>query len=246
MSPMRTASLRLSLTAALVCAAGVAAFEAPAVRAETVAEKPRLTVSLAGSPEFTAALKTSLAATKRFVIVDKPSLKNTLSAASISLSPAITVQQSRRARALAGTDLVLEGTLKSGPSVQVTTRLFDLRNGEFSRDLSLFGEAGSTKALAGQLATYVRRSVPLRCLIRTMAEDVAILDLGEADGVTVGSFFKVYRHPANTQPVEIGLLRVTQLEAFGARAEVEETKAGQTVGMGDTLVEQTSELNLPE
>lgn len=212
--------------------------------ADTVDDRPRLAIALtgttAGSP-FGKALTEQLNKSRRFELVDRPKLKSDLSKRKITLSDAITVAQSRSALSLVSTDLVLDANYQAkGGNVKVTTRLYDLRNGEFSRDLALLGSPGEVSGLATALADFVRQSVPIRCLVKAVNEDQIILDLGETDGVKPGSFFKAYRYPSNMRPVEVGLLRVTAVKPFGAVAEVEESVKGYTVQRGDMVMEQTA------
>jgi hypothetical protein len=75
--------------------------------------------------------------------------------------------------------LLLDGkAATAGSSLRVTTRLYDFRTAEFTRDLSLIGDASTLDALAGQLAAYVRAFAPLKCLVRDMNDDQLVLDLG--------------------------------------------------------------------
>lgn len=215
------------------------------VWADTVTEKPRLAIALAGANDFAKALKTQLEATHRFVIVDKPSLKAQLAKAKIVLDGELSVRDSLRARALTGADIVVDGALKrTNGEMQITTRLYDFRTGEFSRDLSLIGATGDTATLAGQLAGFVRHSAPIRCRIKDVNDDQIELDLGEMDGVKVNTVYRVYRHPLNVKPLEIGLVRVKSVQPFAALAEVEEVPKGITLQRGDALEEQTADLLL--
>lgn len=233
---------RAFLLAALVTA--TAALTPGPAAADTVEARPRLAVSLTGtsaSSPFGKALTEQLTKSRRFELVERPTLKRQLQNRKITLSEAITVAQSRQAQSLAAADLVLDAAYQAkGGTVKVTTRLYDLRNGEFSRDLALLGNPGEVAGLAVALADFVRQSVPIRCLVKDVNEDQIILDLGETDGVKPGSFFRAYRHPRNMRPIEVGLLRVTAVKPFGAVAEVEESVKGYTVQRGDMVLEQTA------
>ena len=228
---------------AFALAFAAATLAGPAL-ADTVAEKPRLTVLVDGAnPNFLRTLTNKLVETRRFNMVDRPNLRSRLRGEQIELGAGITVQQSRRALAVGEADMVLEAEVKQNSgSLRIQTRLYDFRSGEFSRDLSLLGSSSDAETLADQLARFVRSSVPIRCLVKDMAEDQVILDLGAMDGVQVGSFYRVFRHPQNMKPVEIGLIRVSAVEPFAAVAEVEETAKGFTLQPGDMLRERTSGL----
>jgi hypothetical protein len=232
--PFRSFLPRLALAAAMLVpfAGGVA-------HAETVTDKPRLVVLLPPNA-FTTKLKNELVATRRFDLVEKSNLKGLLQQKRISLSAKLSVEQSRQALAIAGADMVLDGSVQSGSGLRVTGRLFDLRNGEITRDLSLLGEANDTEVLAKQLAAFVRHSAPIRCLVKDMNEDTVVLDLGAMDGVVPGSKYKVFRYPQNLKPREIGAVRVTKVDPFASSGEVESTASGITLESGDVLVEQTS------
>ena len=214
------------------------------VRAETVADKPRLAVVLEGSaPGFAGQLQSRLQAMRRFMVVDKSAFRARFGAAGIAAGGHPTVAQSRSMRGASGADIVLAGSIKQdGRSIRVVCRLFDLRTGEFSRDLTLFGESSATAGLVTQLAGFVRQSAPLQCLVRDMSEDQVIIGLGETDGVTVGSTFQVLRHPANIAPFKVGVLKVVAVQPFAARAEMEETVKGMSVAAGDMLVERTADM----
>jgi hypothetical protein len=212
--------------------------------ADTVDARPRLAVSLAGTSAtspFGKALQEQLTKSRRFELVDRPKLKDKLATRRIKLTDMITVAESRSARTMADTDLILDAVYQAkGGNVKVTTRLFDLRTGEYSRDLALLGSPGEVSGLAVALADFVRQSVPIRCLVKDVNEDAVILDLGETDGIKPGSTFKAYRYPQNMRPVEVATLRITAVKPFGAIAEVEESIKGFTVQRGDMVLEQTA------
>ncbi|MEB3330506.1 MAG: hypothetical protein VKQ33_14870 [Candidatus Sericytochromatia bacterium] len=210
--------------------------------ADTVADKPRLGVAIANAPApFVTSLGTKLNATRRFDVVDGVAARAKLKA--IPLNGALTLENARKARAAANLELLVDGRYEAvGGQVKVTVRLFDFRTGEFSRDLGLLGEAASVEALADQLVGFVRHADPLRCLVKDVDEDQIILDLGAADGVTPGSLFRVFRHPLNLKPRELGTVRVTAVQPFAARAEAEVVPPGTVFERGDVLVEQTAEL----
>lgn len=232
---IRSGTLASTLAATLLL--GVA----PVV-ADTVDDKPRLAVAITGAPaDFTRNLGAKLAATKRFQVVDGAAARRSLGG--LTLNAAFTPADAARARKAANVELLLDGRWAGGgaANVRVAVRLFDFRTGEFSRDLSLLGDAKSTDALAGQLAGFIRHAAPLRCLVKDLEEDQLIVDLGEADGVTVGTLFRAYRHPANMKPRELGLVRITDVTPFASRAEVEEAPKGTTFERGDVLVEKTAD-----
>ena len=229
------------IRSALALAFAFAAGAAPAV-ADTVEDKPRLAVAINGAPAtFTRALGAKLAATKRFQVVDGAIARGRLGG--VPLTAAFTPADAAKARRAANVELLLDGRWQGsgGQNVRIAVRLFDFRTGEFSRDLSLLGEAGAADALATQLTGFVRHAAPLRCLVKDLEEDQLIVDLGEADGITVGTLFRAYRHPANMRPRELGLVRVTEVTPFASRAEVEEAPKGTTFERGDVLVEKTAD-----
>lgn len=234
----------LRLLLASVAAISTLTMVVPAA-ADTVDEKPRLAIVISGAPAaFTRALGAKLAATKRFMIVEgnaAQAARNSLRG--IQLSAAFTPADAAKARAQAKVELLLDGRWQSagGTNGRVTTRLFDFRTGEFSRDLSLIGDTTGADVLAGQLASFVRHAAPLRCLVKDLEEDQLILDLGTADGVVEGTLFRVYRHPMNMKPRELGVVRITAVQPFAARAEVEEAPKGTTFERGDVLVEKTAD-----
>lgn len=234
---MRT--LRSALAALFLMGAALPA------AADTVEDKPRLAVTISGAPQtFVRALATRLAAQKRFVIVEGAAAQAARGRLNgIQLNGGFTPSDAAKARRAANVELLLDGRWQSagGGQGRLVTRLFDFRTGEFSRDLSLIGDQNGADALAGQLAGYVRHAAPLRCLVKDLEEDQLILDLGEADGVQVGTMFRVYRHPSNMKPRELGLVRVTAVQPFASRAEVEEAPKGTTFERGDTLVEKTAD-----
>jgi hypothetical protein len=211
--------------------------------AETPEERPRLAVLLKGTPaEFGKQLLKALELTRRFEMVDAPAdLVNARSA----LQPGITVAQCRALRQKTKVDRVLICDLREATGdVRVNTRMIWLDNGEVSREMAMFGKSTAAKTLALQLATFVRRETPLRCLVRALAEDHVVLDLGETSGMIKGTTFQVIRYATNLKPLTIGTVRVTALEPFAARAEVEDAAKDQAVAPGDVAIEQTSEMGL--
>lgn len=219
---------------------------APAAWADTVADKPRLAVLVDGSAAFSKQLDSKLEEMRRFDLpAPAASLKGQLAAAKITLAGEPTVEQCLKAHDRTQMDMALVGSYSKGAGgPRILARLYDLRTGEFSRELSLVGDGPDTNALANQLAIFVRQSAPLRCGIKDMQDDVVVIDLGSMDGVTQGATFKVYRYPLNLAPVEIGTVRVTDVQPFAARGEVEDTAKGMSPQAGDVLVEQTSGLLL--
>lgn len=211
---------------------------------ETVDEKPRLAILLKGTPrEFGNQLTRALAGTRRFDVMDKA--PQAIANAWPKLVPGIPMAQCRTLRNATHVDRVLLCDLhESGGELRVGTRLVWLDNGEVTRELALFGRSTAAKTLALQLATYVRRAMPLRCQVRSLADDHVVLDLGESSGMQKGSTFHVLRYTTNVTPVEIGTVRVTTLEPFSAKAEVEDAGKGLTVAPGDVAVEESSELAL--
>jgi hypothetical protein len=226
----------------VVLAALLLALPAVPAAADTVTDKPRLGVAISNAPApFLTSVGTKLNATRRFDVVDGAAARSKLKA--IPLNGALTLENARKARAAANVELLVDGKYETvGGQVKVTVRLFDFRTGEFSRDLGLLGDAASAEALADQLVGFVRHSDPLRCLVKDIDEDQVILDLGAADGVTPGSLFRVFRHPLNMKPRELGTVRVTTVQPFAARAEAEVVPPGTVFERGDVLVEQTSGL----
>lgn len=229
--------MKRSFFSLVLVAAAMLAPVGPAI-ADTVDEKPRLGIAIAGAPDaFSRAVATRLAATRRFnVVADGPGVRRRIT---VPLNGSLSLTSARKARTESGLELLVEGRWSRNAA---NVRLYDFRNGEFSRDLSLIGEANGADALANQLVAFVRHSLPLRCHLKDMADDQLILDLGAADGVTVGSLYRVYRHPANLAPVEIGLVKVASVKAFASYAEAEETAKGFSFAPGDVLVEQTADL----
>jgi hypothetical protein len=210
--------------------------------ADTVADKPRLAVAIANAPApFLTSVGTKLNGTRRFDVVDGAAARAKLKA--IPLNGGFTLENARKARAAANVELLVDGKYETvGGQVKVTVKLFDFRTGEFSRDLGLLGDAASAESLADQLVGFVRHADPLRCLVKDIDEDQIILDLGAADGITSGSLFRVFRHPLNMKPRELGTVRVTSVQPFASRAEAEVVPAGTVFERGDVLVEQTSGL----
>lgn len=235
-------TLRPTLFGLALAAVSLLPLAAPPASAETVTDKPRLVVALSGGqPAFLDALKTKLEGTRRFDVISRPNVKAALQQKQIVLDGKLSVQKSQQALAVVGTDLVLDGKVEAaGGGLKVTSRLYDFRTGEITRDLSLMGDSGDADVLAAQLAAFVRHSMPIKCLIKAVNDDQIVLDLGAMDGVVQGSTFKVYRHPLNLKPREIGLIRVTKADPFASSAEVESTVQGITLEQGDTLVEQTA------
>lgn len=230
---------RLLLSLLLVATA------ASAGRAATVAAKPRIAISLAGGGAFARALKKRLEDTHRFDVVTQGDIGELLAERHIKLDASISVQDSLRARAVTNVDMVLDGRAQDfGGNLRVTTRLFDLRTGEYSRDLALMGDDKDLATLAGQLANFVRQSVPLRCLVRAVNDDQIVMDLGAMDGVTAGSVFRILRDAQDVRPVYIGTLQVTSVQPFAAVGEQDDVVKGFTPQPGDTLVEETSGLLL--
>lgn len=213
------------------------------VSADTVDEKPRLAIAISGAPPaFLRALGAKLAATRRFQVVEGQAAQTARGRlGGIPLNATFTPADAAKARRAASVELLLDGRYQApAGQLRVTARLFDFRTGEFSRDLAMLGDASGADALAGQLAGFVRHAAPLRCRVKDLEEDQLIVDLGAADGVTEGTLFRVYRHPANMQPRELGLVRVTAVQPFASRAEVEEAPKGTTFERGDVLVEKTA------
>ncbi|MEB3197300.1 MAG: hypothetical protein VKP62_08860 [Candidatus Sericytochromatia bacterium] len=216
-----------------------------AALADTVADKPRLAVAIAGAPApFLTSLGTKLTATRRFVVVDGPAAKAKLKG--VPLNADLTLENARKARTAANIELLVDGKYENaGNQLRVTVRLFDFRTGEFSRDLGLLGEGSAAETLADQLVSFIRHADPLRCRVKDIDEDQIILDLGEVDGVRPGSLWRVFRFPGNVKPKELGTLRVTTVQPFAARAEAEQVAPGTVFERGDVLVEQTSGLLFP-
>lgn len=227
----------LSILAALV----LVSVPGPAA-AETVDEKPRIAVAIANAPQpFLRALSIKLGATRRFQVIENGTTVR--SKLGVLLSPALTLQNAMKARRAGGVELLLDGKAAgTNGQLRVTTRLYDFRTAEFSRDLSLIGDTTTVDALAGQLAAYVRAFAPLKCLVRDMNEDQLVLDLGDADGVTVGTTFRAYRHNLNMKPLELGSVKVVAVTPFAATAEVEDAPKGTTFQRGDMLMEKTADL----
>jgi hypothetical protein len=213
--------------------------------AETVTEKPRLAVAIENAPApLATALGTKLTATRRFRVVDGPAARAKLKG--VPLNAEMTLENARKARTAANVDMLVEGKYETtGNQVRLTVRVFDFRTGDFSRDLGLLGESNAAEALADQLVGFVRHVDPLRCRVKDIDEDQIVLDLGEADGVRPGSVFRVFRHPSNVAPKELGTVRVTTVQPFASRAEVEQAPPGTTFRRGDVLLEQTYELLFP-
>jgi hypothetical protein len=233
---LRPFLFRLALAAACFSplAGGVA-------QADTVVDKPRLVIAMSGQPAFVDALKTRLEGMRRFELINRPNAKSALQQKKIALDGKLSVEKSKQALAIAGTDLMLDGKVEDAAGgLRITSRLYDFRTGEITRDLSLIGDAGDVETLAGQLASFVRHNMPLRCEIKAINEDQIVLDLGSMDGIVQDSLFKVFRHRHNLKPREIGLIRVVKADPFAAAAEAESTAQGVVLEPGDILVEQTS------
>lgn len=233
---------KMSLKRVLTTMFTLAALHAGLASADTVAEKPRLAVAIENAPApLATALGTKLTATRRFRVVDGPAARAKLKA--VNLNAELTLENARKARTAANIDMLLDGKYEAtGNQVRVTVRLFDFRTGDFSRDLGLLGEGNAAEALADQLVGFVRHADPLRCRVKDIDEDQIVLDLGEADGVRPGSVFRVFRHPSNVAPKEIATVRVTTVQPFASRAEIEQAPPGTTFQRGDVLLEQTYEL----
>jgi hypothetical protein len=231
-------------------AVGAARAEQDSLKTPIEAEaptRPRLAIGLAGPSNFMALLKTGLEGTRRFDVLNKPSVAATLRNQGIVLDGKLSVEKCRRAQKVADTDLVLDGKIESaGGNLRVTCRLYDFRTGEITRDLSLFGAGGDTQGLANTMAAFVRSSVPIRCAIRDMNDDQVVLDLGAMDGVVANTTYKVLRYPRNLKPREIGVVRVTKVDPFVAAGEVESSAQGVTLEPGDVLIEQTSSFMLTQ
>lgn len=212
--------------------------------ANTEEDKPRLAVLMRGTPrEFLTQLTKALIATRRFEVIGTapPGLVSAWN----KLVPGISLPTCRQLRKSTRVDRVLVCDLKeTAGEVKVTTRLVWLDNGEVTRDLALFGKSTAAKTLALQLATFVRRATPIRCQIKSLADDHLVLDLGETSGMVKGTVFDVVRYANNLKPVEVGTVRVTALEPFISRAEVEEAAKDLTPQPGDVAIEQTSEMAL--
>lgn len=232
----------MSFKRVLIAWVALTTFRAEIAMADTVTEKPRLAVAIENAPApLTTALATKLTATRRFRVVDGPAARAKLE--SVNLNADLTLEGARKARAAANIELLLDGKYEgTGNQVRLTVRLFDFRTGDFSRDLGLLGEGNAAEALADQLVGFVRHADPLRCRVKDIDEDQIVLDLGEADGVRPGSLFRVIRYPSNVAPKELGTVRVTTVQPFASRAEVEQAPPGTTFQRGDVLLEQTSEL----
>ncbi|HEY9724599.1 MAG TPA: hypothetical protein V6D47_21535 [Oscillatoriaceae cyanobacterium] len=214
-------------------------------RAATVDAKPRIAISLAGGAQFARAVQKHLLDTHRFDVVMQGDIGELLAERHIKLDDSISVQDSLRARAATNVDMVLDGRAKDmSGNLRITSRLFDLRTGEYSRDLALMGDDKDLDTLAGQLANFVRQSVPIRCLVRAVNDDQIVMDLGAMDGVTAGSVYRIYRDAHDVQPVYAGTIQVTSVQPFAAVGEQDDVVKGVTPQVGDALVEETSGLLL--
>jgi hypothetical protein len=234
-------SLRPILFRLALAAACFSPFVADMAQADTVADKPRLVVAVSGQATFVDALKTKLEGMRRFELLNRPNAKSALQQKKIALDGKLSVEKSKQALAIAGTDLMLDGKVENAAGgLRITSRLYDFRTGEITRDLSLIGDSGDVETLAGQLASFVRHNMPLKCEIKAINEDQIVLDLGSMDGVVQDSLFKVFRHRHNLKPREIGLVRVVKADPFAAAAEAESTAQGVVLEPGDILIEQTS------
>ncbi|GEM_PF-5641136 len=212
--------------------------------AETVESRPRLAMVLEGSAgDFVERLRKQLDETRRFDWVERPALLQSLKGSRIDFDVPLSLKDCAKIAGVGKTDLLL--VCRASPntgSVSVRARLYDLRSGEFSRELSLLGEVSGQATLADQLALFVRQALPLRCLIKGLEEDTILLDLGESDGIKTDSRFTVYRHMTNIAPQRIGTLRVVGVTPFAARAEAEEVIKGFRLQVGDALIEQTASM----
>jgi hypothetical protein len=235
----------LALVAACLSplAGGVARAETDVLKSKLEGEaptRPRLVVALNGKKPLLDALKKELDGMRRFELVDSPNVKSTLKAKGITLDAKLSVEMAKKALAIANTDLILDGTIQETGGLRIACRLYDLRTGEISRDLSLIGEANDVNGFAVQLASFVRFCVPIRCALQDLNDDQVIIGVGTMDGVREGAMFKVLRYPQNLKPREIGTVRITKADPFASTGEVESTVGGAKVEPGDMLVEQTS------
>ena len=242
---IRPLILSLMLAAATVSplAVGAARAETDVLKSKIDAEaptRPRLIVAIADKNNLVSALNNKLSQFRRFELVNKPNAKNVLKSKNITVDAKLSVQKSRQALALLGADLLLDGKVEGiGGDLRVVCRLYNFRTGEISRDLSLVASTQDVEGMAGQLAGFVRQSVPIQCVIRSMTDDQVILDMGAMDGVRNESMYKVYRYPQNLKPREVGQVRIIKADPFAAAGEVESTIGGLKVEPGDILVEDT-------
>lgn len=237
-----TCAQRLGLVAATcLLAAGPHAAWAQTSPDPIAGARPRLAIALEGVPnDFAQRLRERLDGTRRFEVNLPVNLGPRLRAEGLASGQALTPPQARRAGAIAGADFVLlaQGRASNG-LLRVGARLLDLRTGEASRELATFGQSQDAATLATHLARHVRRSVPIRALVQDLTEEGVVLDRGGDDGVLADSSFRAFRHPQNLAPVPVGRVRITSLEPFTSRAEVEESAKGGLMA-GDLLVEVTA------
>jgi hypothetical protein len=215
----------------------------PGVFVETATEKPRLAIIFDGNPpEFAKQLGDSLDRTRRFAVVAAP---GSLVQNKPKLAPGLSLQDAQKIRATTKIDMAVVCTSKYVTSqLTAAARLADLRTGEVSRELGIFGQNEGVQALARTLALYVRQAAPLRCLVRAAGEDEILLDLGANDGMKNESTFQILRYPQNLRPVPVATVKLTKVDPFRAHAEVEEARPGMTVQPGDVAVEDTGDLAL--
>lgn len=215
----------------------------PAVFVETAAEKPRLAILFDGTPpEFSKQLGKWLDETHRFAVVGEP---GGLAQFKPKLAPGLMLPDALKIRGTTKVDMVVTCTAKAVlGDLTAVARLTDLRTGEVSRELAIFGKNNEVKTLARTLATYVRQAAPLRCLVHEASEDEILLDLGANDGMKAEATFQILRYPQNLRPVPVATVKLTRLDAFRSHAEVEDARPGMTVAPGDVAVEETGDLAL--
>jgi hypothetical protein len=216
----------------------------PAKLIETSAEKPRLAVVSSGTPkEFEDQLIKSLDAMHRFAVITPA--PQALTAARPTLGASMLPANAARLRAAAKVDMAVTCDVKStNNELRASARLADLRTGDVSRELAIFGGTKEVKTLAATLASYIRGAAPIRCLVRAASEDEIVLDLGANDGMRPETTFQVLRYPQNLRPVPVATVKLTRLDKFRAHAEVEDAAPGMTVAPGDVAVEETGDLSM--
>lgn len=241
--------LVFGLAIAALCLAPLSAAPARAAEADVlktklegdVIQRPRLLVTMAGTTAFMGKLGVAIEGSSRFQVVTNARAKTVLKANNITVDGKLSVEKARKAMGLVGADLILDGEAKDvAGAFRVTCRLYDLRTGEITRDLSLLGQSSDIEGMSSQLAAFVRHSVPLKTVVKSLMEDQVVLDLGATDGVREGTMFKVMRYPRNLKPREVGVVKVVKADPFVSMAEVESTVPGVTLEEGDMLVEQTA------
>ncbi|MDB5099106.1 MAG: hypothetical protein JWM80_3527 [Cyanobacteria bacterium RYN_339] len=215
----------------------------PGVFVETTAEKPRLAILFSGTPpEFTNRLGDALEATHRFSVVVAGTA---LDSAKPKLVPGLMLPAALAIRNSTRIDMAVTCTsLATAGELRAKARLVDLRTGEVSRELAIFGQNSDVRTLAKTLALYIRQAAPLRCLVNHTSEDEILLDLGKNDGVQEESIFRVVRYPQNLIPVPVATVKVTKTDAFRTHAEVEESRPGFTIAPGDVAIEDTGDLKI--